>query len=123
MVNTQIQKAPGEWGHLRAGDLKFRDLNGDGVISPGKKTADDPGDMEIIGNSEPRYNYGLNLNASWNGFDVSAFFQGIGRRDWYPSANADKFWDPIRVLISRLLRRILMTWFGLRRIRTHISHC
>ena len=31
--------------------------------------------------------------------------------------------DPIRVLISRLLRRILMTWFGLRRIRTHISHC
>lgn len=94
LVNTQIQKAPGEWGHLRAGDLKFRDLNGDGVISPGKKTADDPGDMEIIGNSEPRYNYGLNLNASWNGFDVSAFFQGIGRRDWYPSANADKFWGP-----------------------------
>ena len=30
LVNTQIQKAPGEWGHLRAGDLKFRDLNGDG---------------------------------------------------------------------------------------------
>ena len=74
--------------------MQFRDLNGDGEISPGKKTADDPGDMEILGNSEPRYNYGLNLNASWNGFDVSAFFQGIGRRDWYPSANADKFWGP-----------------------------
>lgn len=94
LVNTQIQKAPGEWGHLRAGDLKFVDVNGDGIISPGKKTADDPGDMEIIGNTEPRYNYGFNLNGSWNGIDVSAFFQGIGRRDWYPSANTDKFWGP-----------------------------
>lgn len=94
LVNTQIQKAPGEWGHLRAGDLKFVDVNGDGKITPGKKTFDDPGDMEVIGNSEPRYNYGFNMNASWNGFDVSVFFQGIGRRDWYPSANADKFWGP-----------------------------
>ena len=94
LVNTQIQKAPGEWGKLRAGDLKFRDLNNDGIISPGKKTADDPGDMEIIGNSEPRYNYGINLNANWNGLDLSVFFQGIGRRDWYPSNNADKFWGP-----------------------------
>ena len=27
-------------------------------------------------------------------FDIAAFFQGIGRRDWYPSSNADKFWGP-----------------------------
>ncbi len=94
LVNTQIQKSPGEWGHLRAGDMKFKDLNNDGVISPGKKTADDPGDMEIIGNSTPRYNYGINLNGSWNGIDLSVFFQGIGRRDWYPNTNADKFWGP-----------------------------
>ena len=93
-VNSQIKKSPGEWGHLRAGDLKFVDLNNDGKITPGLGTLKDPGDMEVIGNSEPRYNYNFNLNASWNGIDVSALFQGIGRRDWYPASNADKFWGP-----------------------------
>lgn len=94
LVNTQIQSAPGEWGQLRAGDLKYVDLNGDGKISPGENTKDNPGDRVVIGNNQPRYNYGFNLNASWYGFDIAAFFQGIGRRDWYPSANADKFWGP-----------------------------
>jgi hypothetical protein len=74
--------------------MKFIDLNGDGIISPGKSTADDPGDMVIIGNSQPRYNYGLNLNANWNGIDLSVFMQGIGRRTWYPDNTADKFWGP-----------------------------
>lgn len=32
----------------------------------------------------PRFNYGLTLNADWNGFDFSIFFQGIGQRDYYP---------------------------------------
>lgn len=94
LVNSQIQKSPGEWGKLRAGDLKFVDVNKDGKISSGKGTLDDPGDKVIIGNSEPRYNYSFNLTAGWNGFDLSALFQGIGRRDWYPNANADKFWGP-----------------------------
>jgi len=94
LVNTQIQNSPGEWGRLRAGDLKFVDVDGDGRISPGKQTADDPGDMVIVGNTTPRYNYGINLNGSWSGIDLSVFLQGIGRRDWYPSNNADKFWGP-----------------------------
>ncbi|MDR1938713.1 MAG: hypothetical protein LBQ73_09505 [Tannerellaceae bacterium] len=94
LVNTQIQNAPGEWGRLRAGDLKFVDINGDKAITPGKQTADDPGDMVILGNSEPRYNYGVNANAGWNGLDLSIFLQGIGRRDWYPNNNADKYWGP-----------------------------
>lgn len=93
-VNSQIKKSPGEWGHLRAGDLKFKDLNNDNKITPGLGTLKDPGDMEVIGNTEPRYNYNFNLSASWNGFDVSALFQGIGRRNWYPASNADKFWGP-----------------------------
>ena len=93
-VNSQIKKSPGEWGHLRAGDLKFVDLNHDGKITPGLGTLKDPGDKEVIGNSEPRYNYNFSLNASWNGIDLSALFQGIGRRDWYPASNADKFWGP-----------------------------
>lgn len=77
-----------------AGDLKFLDLDGDGKISIGQNTADDPGDREIIGNDRPRYNYGINLGFSWNNFDFSVFFQGIGKMDWYPAANCMAFWGP-----------------------------
>lgn len=66
-----------------AGDIMYRDLNGDGQISRGAQTLDDHGDLKVIGNSTPRYLVGLNLNASWKGFDVSAFFQGVLKRDWW----------------------------------------
>ena len=79
-------------GGLRAGDLKYVDLDGDNVISTGANTADKPGDRKIIGNSQPRYQYGLTLGFNWNGFDFSAFFQGVGRQDWYPSSDARYFW-------------------------------
>lgn len=77
-----------------AGDLKFADLNNDGYINQGENTVDNPGDRKIIGNSSPRYYYGINLSASWNGFGISAFFQGIGKRDWYFAPEADLFWGP-----------------------------
>lgn len=62
------------------GDVKFKDLNGDGEIDNGDGTIDNPGDMKIIGNSTPRYNYGLRLGADYKGFDFSMFFQGVGQR-------------------------------------------
>lgn len=74
------------------GDLKFEDVNGDKFINYGKNTADDPGDMKIIGNTNPRYSYGINLNASWNGIGLSLFFQGVGQRDWYPGINTGMFY-------------------------------
>jgi len=79
---------------LAAGDLRFVDLDGDGKITAGQNTVDDPGDQKIIGNSTPRFSYGLNLSADWNHFDFSVFFQGIGRMDWYPGSKADRFWGP-----------------------------
>lgn len=63
------------------GDVKFKDINGDGVITRGSNTVDDPGDQEIIGNSTPRYQYGLRLGTDWKGFDFDIFFQGVGKRD------------------------------------------
>ena len=65
-------------------------------IDQGSGTVDDPGDMRIIGNSLPRFSYSLRLGFSWMGFDVSTFFQGVGKRDWYPSAgqNSYDFWGP-----------------------------
>ena len=77
---------------LFAGDMKFADLDGDGAINKGAEKVGDSGDWQVIGNSQPRYNYGVNLNASWSGFDFSVFFQGIGHMDWYPAADARSFW-------------------------------
>ena len=93
-VNDIINASAGAEQGLRAGDLKFKDLDNDGKISIGKDTADDPGDREIIGNSEPRYNYGVNIGFRWCGIDFSVFFQGVGHRDWYPDAGSLLFWGP-----------------------------
>ena len=65
------------------GDVKFKDINGDGVITQGANTVGDPGDQKIIGNSTPRYQYGLRLGAGWKGFDFDIFFQGVGQRDMW----------------------------------------
>lgn len=53
----------------RAGDVRFKDLNGDGVIDDNDKT--------IIGNPLPTFTYGFNLTASFRAFDFSAFLQGV----------------------------------------------
>jgi hypothetical protein len=58
-----------------AGDIMYKDLNGDGKINSGSGTLDDPGDRKIIGNSTSRYNFGLDLNAEWRGFDFRVFFR------------------------------------------------
>jgi TonB-linked SusC/RagA family outer membrane protein len=76
----------------RAGDIKFKDLNGDGVINQGANTKGNPGDRRIIGNSSPRYSFGFNLSADWNNFFIGAFFQGVAKRDWWPGAESDVFW-------------------------------
>ena len=60
-----------------AGDIMYADLNGDGKISSGSETLSDHGDLSVIGNNTPRYLFGLDLNASWKGFDFRAFFQGV----------------------------------------------
>lgn len=74
------------------GDIKLRDLNNDGFINIGSNKVSAPGDRRIIGNSSPRYTYGINLGADWNNLFFSAFFQGVGKQDWYPSTEAEFFW-------------------------------
>lgn len=81
--------APGVW---RTGDIKFKDINNDGVINNGENTVDNPGDRIIIGNESPRYSFGLNLGLDYSNFFVSAFFQGIGKQAWYPSRGSNTFW-------------------------------
>ncbi len=63
-----------------AGDVKYLDLNGDGVISPGLGTPENPGDLVYLGTTNARYTYGFDLGVSWKGFDFSVFLQGAARR-------------------------------------------
>lgn len=63
------------------GDVKFKDLDGNGTIDGGKGTKDDMGDLKVIGNSTPRYQYGFRLGGSWKGIDLDMYFQGVGKWD------------------------------------------
>lgn len=90
-INTIFNaSADAKW---RAGDLKIRNRDGstDNMISKGEQTVDNPGDMTIIGNTEPRYQYSFTLSAEWNGIFFSAFLYGVGKQDWYPGSET-AFW-------------------------------
>ena len=79
-------------GQWLPGDIKFLDINKKGVINAGDNTANNPGAMSIIGNSLPRYSYGFSLNADWSNFFFGAFFQGVGKQNWWPGTESDVFW-------------------------------
>ena len=101
------------------GDIKFVDLNGDGVINngidgmielngktyvPGQEgyaaAAADPnaekistgslknhGDLKVIGNALPRYEYSFHIGGTWKNFDLDLFFQGVGKRDMWATGS------------------------------------
>lgn len=78
----EIEDSPFQYANTKPGDIIYRDISGpngepDGVI--------DNNDRAVLGNSLPRYEYSLNLNAQYHGFDLTVFFQGIGKRDNYLS--------------------------------------
>ncbi len=65
-----------------AGDIKYLDLNGDGVINAGGGTPENPGDLVYLGNTSARYSYGFDMGLSWKGFDFSVAFQGTLKRSF-----------------------------------------
>ncbi|MEJ7691981.1 TonB-dependent receptor [Daejeonella sp.] len=97
------------WFRPSPGDIKYKDLNGDGKVDFGANTVGDHGDLRVIGNSTPRYQYGLRLGADYKGFDFSTFVQGVGKRQDWPSgpnfipgfqwneawySNQEDYWTP-----------------------------
>lgn len=59
----------------KPGDIKFADLNGDGIINDIDRT--------FIGDPNPRMNYGSNIRLDYKNFDFSLFFQGVKGVDKY----------------------------------------
>lgn len=85
----EVDNAPDQsrlGANWRAGDIQYADLNGDGIISPGNGTLSDPGDRKIIGNETPRLSFGLNNNFQYKNFTLNLFFQGIWKRDHWPTS-------------------------------------
>lgn len=77
----------------RVGDVHYADLDGDGVITTGSNTLDDTGDRIRIGNTTPRYSFGLNPTIRYKNFSLDIFAQGLLKRDFYPStSNFLRFW-------------------------------
>ena len=68
------------WG---GGDLMYADLNGDGSVDSGASTLTDHGDLQVIGNTTPRFAYSFTGELKWKWIDVRAYFQGIGKRDLF----------------------------------------
>ncbi|MBB5644730.1 SusC/RagA family TonB-linked outer membrane protein [Pedobacter cryoconitis] len=67
---AEVQNSPKQYNdNTLAGDLKYKDVNGDGKI--------DDNDRTIIPGVFPKLNYAFNLSASWKGFDISAMLQGV----------------------------------------------
>jgi TonB-linked SusC/RagA family outer membrane protein len=69
------------------GDVRYKDLDGNGEVNFGNNTVGNTGDRKIIGNSTPRYQFGLNSNFSFKNFDLNVFVQGVGKRDLWIGNN------------------------------------
>jgi TonB-linked SusC/RagA family outer membrane protein len=67
-INTQLSGTVNP--SQKPGDIRFKDLNGDGIINDNDRT--------FIGNSIPKMTYGLNLAGDFHKIDLSVFFQGVG---------------------------------------------
>ncbi len=92
--DAEVASSPSQskiWGgDWKAGDVKYVDLDGNGVIDYGDNTLDNPGDKKIIGNNTPRYSYGFTGGFEYKGFDFQMFWQGIGKRDY--ACDGVHFW-------------------------------
>jgi len=73
----EIDNSPFQNVQNKPGDVKYKNQNGDDKI--------DGDDRVIIGDPHPHYLYGLRLAADYKGFDVSIFFQGVGKKDYIMS--------------------------------------
>ena len=88
------------WPKWGAGDIQYKDQDGDKKITRGTYTVDNPGDYSIICNNNPRFLAGLSAGLEWKGVDFSMLWQGVLKRDFAFQAgdmaffgfNAQQWW-------------------------------
>ena len=72
-----IRNSPSQsWGEVMPGDIKYKDVNGDGAVGPSDQVA-------IGATTRPNLIYGFGASAQWKGLDVSVHFQGAGKSTYF----------------------------------------
>lgn len=74
--DEEVKNSPTQFGDYRAGDIKYRDVNGDGRISELDR-------VPIGFPTTPEINYGFGLSVGYKGIDASFFFQGSARQSFW----------------------------------------
>jgi len=99
LIQTTSEQMPDQskyhanWG---PGDMKYKDKDGNDIINDGTRTLDDHGDLVVIGNSSARYNIGITAGFKWKDIDFNMFWQGVGKRNYYPGNYSMAFWGLTR---------------------------
>lgn len=83
-TDLEATNANDQEGNPVAGDLKFKDFDGDGV---------NPDDRRHLGSPIPNFEYGINLTADYKNFDLSLFFNGVSGNKILNSTKYRGFFD------------------------------
>ena len=101
-VDEYNQKYKVEYGAPGVGRIRYQDVNGDGIINTADRT--------WLGSDQPKFIGGLNLSASWKGFDLSLFFNCIVRDAWNNSKYYTDFFQLWNGNHSTRLLKALDAW-------------
>ena len=88
-------------GGTAPGDIKFRDLDNNGVINADDRT--------FIGNPFPDWSFSLNNSFAYKNFDMQLFFQGVAGNEIY---NANRIWQESMSVPQNQTRKVLDRWTG-----------
>jgi len=83
------------------GDVKFRDLNNDGVINADDRT--------YIGNPFPEWTFSMNNNFNYKNIDLQIFLQGVAGNDIY---NANRIWQEGMSVPQNQIAKVKDRWTG-----------
>lgn len=102
-VDQHALQVPGNdpYNRTSAGDVRFRDLNNDGVINDKDRT--------YLGNPNPTFIFALNNTFAYRGFDLSIFLQGIAGNK---IVNANRFWSEAMAVAQNQTTETLGRWTG-----------
>jgi TonB-linked SusC/RagA family outer membrane protein len=102
-VDSHAVQVPGNDPNSRtsAGDIRFVDLNNDGVINDKDRT--------YLGNPNPTFIFSLNNSFSFQGFDLSIFLQGVAGNE---ICNANRFWSEAMAVAQNQTTETLKRWTG-----------